>query len=670
MDRLQDLEANLHIDEHCYDFERNENGSVSHIEFFDPEYWEFPAIESNILEALSNYTELESITINIHNYVLKDISNLRNFKKLKSFDIEDGLCDIDDLSLFSELKDLEFINFYGPKITDLSPLKYLSKLKSIVIYGSCIEDIKPLSTLESLEILSLNQANIKDITPIADLKNLKSLALDKNEISDISILAIHPNLIHLYLSANKIEDISALKPLNNLTNIGLSHNKIKDTSALKEKKNLNYLDIQHNQISDISFLNDCIKLNWLIISDNPIQDIKPVTKLTELRTFQANNIKTDDLGNDKFQSELHWLSLSNCSIENIQFLENQKNLQSLNLSNNKISDISVLLNFYQLKYLSLKNNEIEKPLPISITFLNDLQELDLRGNLFSGKFYSKNNYGYSSLEDKVDEYFSAKEYEKDAGEYFFEHQQYDEALAIYYYNRLDIESLEIYINKFTATSKNDLFHLRYYFSKIVNIHALRKAEDSERLRKIVRELHYKINDLNYAEKELFRERIANFKFYSSFDLFGSYMAYINYDEHPENIDAEVYHALTSDIQRDNLMEILYYLKKLKELKSPFYYKLYGSVNERVRSSFSGTERNKYMELLTNIENADIPIPDIEKTDNKYKSFHNLDYSFNKETSRVSREERSILGKIWEYFLILVMIICFIVAIYYFIRIFN
>ncbi len=419
------------------------------------------------------------------------------------------------------------------------------------------------------------------------------------------------------------------------------------------------------------FLNDCIKLNWLIISDNPIQDIKPVTKLTELRTFQANNIKTDDLGNDKFQSELHWLSLSNCSIENIQFLENQKNLQSLNLSNNKISDISVLLNFYQLKYLSLKNNEIEKPLPISITFLNDLQELDLRGNLFSGKFYSKNNYGYSSLEDKVDEYFSAKEYEKDAGEYFFEHQQYDEALAIYYYNRLDIESLEIYINKFTATSKNDLFHLRYYFSKIVNIHALRKAEDSERLRKIVRELHNKISRLNYSERELFWKRITfseTSRF--SFDFFSAYKAYVRYDENPENTDAEIYYTLNSYVRKENLMRVLYYLKKLKELKSPFYYKLYGSVNERVRSSFSGTERNKYMELLTNIENADIPIPDIEKTDNKYKSFHNLDYSFNKETSRVSREERSILGKIWEYFLILVMIICFIVAIYYFIRIFN
>lgn len=649
MDRLQDLEANLHTDEHCYDFERNENGSVSHIEFFDPEYWEFPAIESNILEALSNYTELESITINIHNYVLKDISNLRNFKKLKSFNIEDGLCDIDDLSVFSKLKDLEFINFYGPKITDLSPLKYLSKLKSIVIYGSCIEDIKPLSTLESLEILSLNQANIKDITPIADLKNLKSLKLNKNKISDISILTNHPILSHLDLSANKIEEISALKHLNNLTNIGLSHNKIKEASALKGKENLNYLNIQNNQINDISFLNDCIKLNWLIITDNPIKKIKPVTELTELKTLQANNIKTDDLGNDKFQSELHSLSLSDCSITSIYFLENQKNLQSLKLSNNKISDISVLLNFNQLKFLSLKNNEIEKPLPISITFLNDLQELDLRGNLFSGKFYSKHNYGYSSLEDKVDEYFSAKEYEKDAGEYFFEHQQYDEALAIYYYNRYDIEALEIYINKFKATDKNDLFHLRYYFSKIVDILTLRKAEDSEKLREIVRTLHKKIRSLNIFEVIEFSTALSSGTPRFSFHLMNSYKTYELYDKdkNTENADAEIYYVLHSYIQKENLIEALYYLKKLNELESPFYYKLYDSIKDCLRSRFSGTESdrkeyNKYMDLLVNIENADIPVPVL-----KYVANYNESKNY---------KEKSIFQRYGRYFWLLFLIL--------------
>lgn len=652
MDRLHDLETRLRIYEDCYYFERNEKGSVSHIEFFDPEYGEFPALDSNVLEALSNYTELESINININNYVLKDLSSLRLLKKLKKIDIEDGQCDIDDIGVFSELKDLEVISFYGSKITDLNPLKYLSKLKSIVIYGSRIEDITPLSNLESLETLSLTQAKIKDITPIAHLKNLKSLVLNKNKISDISILENHLNLNQLELNANKIEDISALKHLNNLTKIGLSHNKIKDASALKGKRNLNYLDIRNNQINDIFFLNDCIKLNWLIISDNPIQKIKPVTELTELKTLQANNIRTDDLGNDKFQSELHSLSLSDCSITSIYFLENQKNLQSLKLSNNKISDISVLLNFYQLKYLSLKNNEVEKPLPISVTFLNDLQELDLRSNPFSGKFYSKHNYGYSSLEDKVDDYFSTKEYDKDAGKYFFEHQQYEEALAIYYYNRSDIEALEIYINKFTATDKNDLFHLRYYFSKIVNILALRKAEDSENLRKIVKALHKKIRNLNIFEEIEFSTALSSGTPRFSFHLKNSYKTYELYDKdkNTENADAEIYYALNSYIQKENLMEALYHLKKLNELDSPFYYKLYDEIKECLRSRFSGSESdreqyNKYMDLLDNIENADIPVPDL-----KYVSNYNESKNY---------KEKSILqrygGYFWLLFLILLLI---------------
>lgn len=652
MDRLHDLETRLRIYEDCYYFERNEKGSVSHIEFFDPEYGEFPALDSNVLEALSNYTELESITININNYVLKDLSSLILLKKLKRIDIEDGQCDIDDIGVFSELKDLEVISFYGSKITDLNPLKYLSKLKSIVIYGSRIEDITPLSNLESLETLSLTQAKIKDITPIAHLKNLKSLVLNKNKISDISILENHLNLNQLELNANKIEDISAFKHLNNLTKIGLSHNKIKDASALKGKRNLNYLDIRNNQINDIFFLNDCIKLNWLIISDNPIQKIKPVTELTELKTLQANNIRTDDLGNDKFQSELHSLSLSDCSITSIYFLENQKDLQSLKLSNNKISDISVLLNFYQLKYLSLKNNEVEKPLPISVIFVNDLQELDLRDNPFSGKFYSKYNYGYSSLEDKVDEYFSTKEYDKDAGKYFFEHQQYEEALAIYYYNRSDIEVLEIYINKFTATSKNDLFHLRYYFSKIVNILALRKAEDSENLRKIVKALHKKIRNLNIFEEIEFSTALSSGTPRFSFHLKNSYKTYELYDKdkNTENADAEIYYALNSYIQKENLMEVLYHLKKLNELDSPFYYKLYDEIKECLRSRFSGSESdreqyNKYMDLLDNIENADIPVPDL-----KYVSNYNESKNY---------KEKSILqrygGYFWLLFLILLLI---------------
>ncbi|SFN12488.1 Leucine Rich repeat-containing protein [Paenimyroides ummariense] len=652
MDRLHDLETRLKIYEDCYYFERNEKGSVSHIEFFDPEYGEFPALDSNVLEALSNYTELKSITININNYVLKDLSSLRLLKKLKKIDIEDGQCDIDDIGVFSELKDLEVISFYGSKITDLNPLKYLSKLKSIVIYGSCIEDITPLSNLESLEILSLNQANIKDITPITHLKNLKSLALNKNKISDISILENHLNLNHLDLSANKIEDISALKHLNNLTNIGLSHNKIKEVSALKGKENLNYLNIQNNQINNIFFLNDCIKLNWLIISDNPIQKIKPVTELTELRTLQADNMKADDLGKDKFKSDLHWLSLSNCAIENIQFLESLKNLQVLNLNDNRISDVSVLSNFPQLRNVLLKNNNVEKPLPLPVSFYYGLQELDLRGNPFAGKFYEKYSGIFSISGEKIEEHFSLKDYNETVGKYFFEQQQYDEALAIYYYNRSDIEALEIYINKFTATSKNDLFHLRYYFSKIVNILALRKAEDSENLRKIVKALHKKIRNLNIFEKIEFSTALSSGTPRFSFHLKNSYKTYELYDKdkNTENADAEIYYALNSYIQKENLMEVLYHLKKLNELDSPFYYKLYDEIKECLRSRFSGSESdreqyNKYMDLLDNIENADIPVPDL-----KYVSNYNESKNY-KEKSILQRYGRYF----WLVFLILLLI---------------
>ena len=85
---------------------------------------------------------------------------------------------------------------------------YYTFIIKFVYYN--VSDISLLSNLTNLETLKLDGNNIEHLYPLADLKKLKTLTLSSNNISSIIVLANLIKLEVLDLSDNKILDLSPL----------------------------------------------------------------------------------------------------------------------------------------------------------------------------------------------------------------------------------------------------------------------------------------------------------------------------------------------------------------------------------------------------------------------------------------------------------------------------
>ena len=96
-----------------------------------------------------------------------------------------------DLTPFSDLKNLEELKLNGPPVPDLTPLRNLTSLRQIDLYFAPISpDLSALAKLVNLESLKIGKplknkdGGIKDLSPLTGLKNLKELNLRGNKIPD------------------------------------------------------------------------------------------------------------------------------------------------------------------------------------------------------------------------------------------------------------------------------------------------------------------------------------------------------------------------------------------------------------------------------------------------------------------------------------------------------
>ena len=128
---------------------------------------------------------------------------------------------------------LQFLGFFGHRISDISPLAGLTNLTRLYLEGNSISDISAVESLTNLTELYLGSNTISDISPLASLTNLTRLRLWRNNISDISPLASLTNLTYLNLGANSISDIFPLTALTNLTHLHVHDNNISDIDTLE-----------------------------------------------------------------------------------------------------------------------------------------------------------------------------------------------------------------------------------------------------------------------------------------------------------------------------------------------------------------------------------------------------------------------------------------------------
>ena len=262
-----------------------------------------------------------------------------------------------DISVLSEMINLQELYIYQAEFSDITVLKNLKELQQLTITNAKINDLSPLKELPYLKRLNLTGFTELDMTVIYELKGLTELTLNNTGFKNIAALAVLPNLQFLSIEGNGITDLSGLDKLEKLNNINVSNNQgIEDFSPIF-KKDMVGLGVSNTKFNEYSKLSQFTELKSLSAESNGIKDISWLKTLTKLKSLVLN----DNAGIDNFTpisnlNELIVLRLNKCDITDISFLKGLNNLQNLYLENNTITDVSVLLGLENLRFVSLMWN--------------------------------------------------------------------------------------------------------------------------------------------------------------------------------------------------------------------------------------------------------------------------------------------------------------------------
>lgn len=129
----------------------------------------------------------------------------------------DGVCVTDrqfsDLSFFSRLIHLEWVNIQRTSVTDLSHISKFTNLRDLVLSDTRVTDISPLRSLSNLEALSLIRTKIDDLTPLTGLAKLKRIGLAESRVGDLSPLTKLTNLewLNLRIGTATAKEVAMLR---------------------------------------------------------------------------------------------------------------------------------------------------------------------------------------------------------------------------------------------------------------------------------------------------------------------------------------------------------------------------------------------------------------------------------------------------------------------------
>ena len=119
---------------------------------------------STLLGDLEDISFLEGLTgletLYVGKNAITDISILRQLTKLKEIDLRQNLFELDDMTIFSQMTDLEYLSIECVHIRSLNGIETLKNLKSLNIYDTGFGEISPLLELTQLEKLWLCSCDI------------------------------------------------------------------------------------------------------------------------------------------------------------------------------------------------------------------------------------------------------------------------------------------------------------------------------------------------------------------------------------------------------------------------------------------------------------------------------------------------------------------------------
>ncbi len=398
------------------------------------------------IKGLSRLKNLKSVTIEIGDFSLDELFELKELKRLtvtskkgrKTFTIPQKCnfsLELTNLSIDNcvfniednKFENIKEININGCEIIyDISKIFYYNNIMELSINNSLINhDIHINSVNESLESLTLNSINLPGIpNTINNLKNLKSLSVANNNLSNLpesiklleslnslnlsennfdsfpEILLYLKELKYLYLIRNKKEialpeNINRLSKLENVPIILNCINGIpEEIFKIKNLKNLTLSNCNLKTIPKKVFALN--KLESLILSNNQITEISPdLLKLKYLKLLNLNSNKLsripDWIGSFEYLSELN---LSHNEISDFDFnITKMCHLKIVNLDFNKLKDFPYVLNHCKnLEFLTLNNNSISSLDRLKYGDFNKITEIEISNNLISeipGLFHHK-----------------------------------------------------------------------------------------------------------------------------------------------------------------------------------------------------------------------------------------------------------------------------------------
>ncbi|CAL6075957.1 Conserved_hypothetical protein [Hexamita inflata] len=234
---------------------------------------------SEQLNFTQNNKSISKKSLNVNIEQLKKQDSITNLVK---FTLEgNGITDIDELSTFVSLKEL---NLSQNKNVNINSIKHLTQLTKLSLENCKLANIQNISFVINLTDLNLNENQV-DITPLSNLSQLNNLYLFGCGLANVQISPFQNllQLVYLQLEANEIYDISILSKLINLKDLELQCNNINDISSLQNLENLIFLDISHCEIKYFSVLRKLINLEELYMCENRYFDISQIQYLVKLR---------------------------------------------------------------------------------------------------------------------------------------------------------------------------------------------------------------------------------------------------------------------------------------------------------------------------------------------------------------------------------------------------
>lgn len=169
-------------------------------------------------------------------------------------EVELPWCDLDDLSPFANLRNLESLTIRQSEVRDLSALVGLKKLHSINVMSSPVADLTPLARMTQLRALLVDSRSDSplDLTPLRSLRNLEILRVGgQPEIRNICVLRQLKNLEWVDLSGTAVDDLSAFSSLPRLKYLSLNGTNVVDLRPLSNLESLEGIDLSFTSVRDL-----------------------------------------------------------------------------------------------------------------------------------------------------------------------------------------------------------------------------------------------------------------------------------------------------------------------------------------------------------------------------------------------------------------------------------